>query len=351
MILLFCPSILQFLASFAGTLPSSRLEFSSTFGYTLGCSSVTVCSNSSFYVPFFVSRTPNNSCTISGPHPACPFFLPSHDLPNVVFPFFQTFGQEFWSSTSSWHFHVFASSSTYHTSTPVCFRTPLCSMLRFLSLNFVNETPLFFRFWLELFTVLPLFYQAVEAGRNLQSCTHLLSFLLHSFCFRIHLKSFVQHVPCFSQLISLLIASSDKLPNMRHICHFLFCAVCLHMLHFHQNVFLPDHVILPTCFHNSASPAFGLMHVLPPLLNPSIIPLMSTWTLTGPTTLFQKALEGRQLRPLDGALDLEPCLHCTVHPKHGPHLSIMIQLHHCPTTSSPFFLLFPAVTRPWQHGP
>ena len=63
-----------------------------------------------------------------------------------------------------------ASSSTSHTSMLVCFRTPLCSMLRFLALVFL-ESQLFFRLRLVLFTILPLFYQAVDTGRPLLPCS------------------------------------------------------------------------------------------------------------------------------------------------------------------------------------
>ena len=54
----------------------------------------------------------------------------------------------------SWHLYVVASSSTSHTSIPICFRTPLCTMPRILTLLF-HEDPLFFRFGPELFTILP----------------------------------------------------------------------------------------------------------------------------------------------------------------------------------------------------
>ena len=62
-----------------------------------------------------------------------------------------------------------------------------------------------------LLPVCPFFYQAVEAGRVLQSCVQLLPFLLHSF------RSCFCHKPCvqqrsfFCQLIGLLIAFGDEL--------------------------------------------------------------------------------------------------------------------------------------------
>ena len=48
---------------------------------------------------------------------------------------------------------VFASSSTSHTPILVCFRTTFRPMLRLLPL-LIHKGPLFFRLWLELFTVL-----------------------------------------------------------------------------------------------------------------------------------------------------------------------------------------------------
>ena len=39
----------------------------------------------------------------------------------------------------SWHLKIFASSSTSHTTILVCFRTPLCSMLRFLALPYPRK--------------------------------------------------------------------------------------------------------------------------------------------------------------------------------------------------------------------
>ena len=72
-------------------------------------------------------------------------------------PFFRTFWHEFLSCAFSWHLHVFASSCASHAWIPVRFRGPLCSMLHSLT-PLVNKTPHFFRLWLELFTILPLFY-------------------------------------------------------------------------------------------------------------------------------------------------------------------------------------------------
>ena len=59
-------------------------------------------------------------------------------------------------------------------------QAPLRSMLHIIGFLF-HENTLFLRLWPELFTVFPLLYQAVEAGRILQCCIHLLSFLLQCF--------------------------------------------------------------------------------------------------------------------------------------------------------------------------
>ena len=59
--------------------------------------------------------------------------------------------------------------------------------------------------------------------------------------------------------------------------------------------------------HKSASQALGSMHFLSPLHGPSMIPVLSTCTLMGSITFFEKAKECCQLRPLDGELDLKFC--------------------------------------------
>ena len=82
-------------------------------------------------------------------------------------PFSSSFRQEFCSITSAWHFHVFASSSAPHTSIPVRFRAPLCSMLHSFT-PLVDKTPLFVRLGLEFFTIFPFLNQTMEAGRILQ---------------------------------------------------------------------------------------------------------------------------------------------------------------------------------------
>ena len=68
-ILLFCPSIFQFLASLAGILPSQGPEFVSTFCRALSCSLPPACSSSSILVPFSVSHSPSIFCT----NPKCCF--------------------------------------------------------------------------------------------------------------------------------------------------------------------------------------------------------------------------------------------------------------------------------------
>ena len=156
-------------------------------------------------------------------------------------------------------------------------------MLRSLTL-LVYEHPLFFRLRLEFFTIFPFLHQAMEAGRILQSCIHLLSLLLHSFSSCFCLKSFVQHCSCFRQLVSLLVAFGNELSQVAS--SFLFpslCGVPSRVPLPPGCLFSPVHVILPQFFiHTSASPALGLIPSFSPFRNPSIVPLLSTWTLMGP---------------------------------------------------------------------
>ena len=91
----------------------------------------------------------------------------------------------------------------------------------------------------KLFTVLPLFYKAVEAGRILQCCIHLFSFLLHGFCSCF----FVQHCSCFCQLISLLIAFADKPLKRLYMFMFFHRAVRLIMLYLYRHMSI--HIDVP----------------------------------------------------------------------------------------------------------
>ena len=99
--------------------------------------------------------------------------------------------------------------SASHASIPVRFRAPLGSMLHSFT-PLVDKTPLFFLLWLKLFTVLPLFFQAVKAGCMLQSYVHFLS-----------------SAPVFCQLISLLIAFGDERFKCCHLFFFFLRTVCL----------------------------------------------------------------------------------------------------------------------------
>ena len=218
-----------------GLFLPQKVGFFSSFCQILWCPFVLVCSKSPTSAPFFASRILNTFCTISRLLLACPFFLPSHGLPNDAFSICPNFiWQEFWSSTTSWHLHVFASSSISHTSIHICFLAPLCSMLHTPN-PLVNETPLFFWLRLELFTIFPFLHQTVEASRMLQSYIHLLSLLLHCISSRFCQKAFIHQYSCFCRLISLLITFGDEPLKLRHLFFFFLRAVCLHMCHFHQD--------------------------------------------------------------------------------------------------------------------
>ena len=91
------------------------------------------------------------------------------------------------------------------------------------SLFFSTKT--YFSFGLGL-TSSQSFHRSLEAGRILQGCVYLLSFLLQSFrsCFR-H-KPFVQQCSLFCQLIGLLIAFCDELLSNCDIFSFSFFVRC-----------------------------------------------------------------------------------------------------------------------------
>ena len=103
----------------------------------------------------------------------------------------------------------------------------------------------------------------------------------HCSCFR-H-KFCVQHCSCFFQLISLLIAFGDKPLKLRHVL-LSSCGAPSHALLLPKCLLPRDNAVFPNFFHKSASPALGFIHLLSPFRNQSIIPLLSTWTLIGPTT-------------------------------------------------------------------
>ena len=87
---------------------------------------------------------------------------------------------------------------------------------------------------------------------------------LHCLCSRFRHETFVQHCSFFCQL-----------PSLTNFSHFFLRAVCLDMLHFHRHSSSGQLVqFFPDLTHKSASPAFGLMHVLSPLDSPSTIPLL-----------------------------------------------------------------------------
>ena len=167
--------------------------------------------------------------------------------------FFKLFDKNFWSCTFSWPLRIFASSSASHTSILVCCREPLGSMLRFFTL-LVHENPLFFWLRLELFTVLTLFYQAVEAGHILQCCT------VSALASAINPSSSIARAFANSSAFSL--PSVTNLSNC-DICFFLR-AVRLYMLYFSTKMPLSVRPCTSSqiCIHKSASPALGFMQLL-----------------------------------------------------------------------------------------
>ena len=80
--------------------------------------------------------------------------------------------------------------------------------------------------------------------------------------------------------------TSNSASIIRHIFLFLFAPMCLDMFHLHQDAsFTSSCSSSQILIHKSASSALGLMHSFFPFCNPSIIPLLSTCTQTGPITL------------------------------------------------------------------
>ena len=153
-------------------------EFVLTSCHDLSCLLATASNSSLISVPFSVSQMPSIFCTKSILHPACPLFLPNHDLPIIAFTIFpniltNTLVLSF--SCTCCLFHI----SDIGTCWP--HSTPLRSVVRFLSF-LVHNSQLFFRLRLELITVLPTFHQAVKASCMLQSCIHLCSLLLDCLC-------------------------------------------------------------------------------------------------------------------------------------------------------------------------
>ena len=107
---------------------------------------------------FWSHSLPRISRTPSAPNQN--ISLPVHSSDQVMTsqiatsPFSKSFRQKFWSRACTWHLHVFASFSASHTSKPVCFRAPLCSMFHSLP-SLVDKTSLFLRLWPEFLTIFP----------------------------------------------------------------------------------------------------------------------------------------------------------------------------------------------------
>ena len=207
------------------------------FSMPLGAHRFQLAHNSLASVPFFASHIPNTFCTISEPLPACRFFLPGHGFPNVVFSIFPHF------LTRILVRNIFLASSTYHTRIFVCFRTPLCSMLRSLTL-LVNENPLFFRFRLEFFTIFPFLKQWKLAAYCKATYTSSLSCCIASV-----LASAIN--PSSSIAPAFANSSAISLPSVTNlsycvICSFSFFVRCAFQVPLPPRcLFLPVHAILP----------------------------------------------------------------------------------------------------------
>ena len=206
-----------------------------------------------------LAYTRSFSCAISGLLPVCPFFLQDHDLPDDAFSIFHFFRQEFWSITSTWHFHVLASSSAPHASIPVRFRAPLCSMFHSFT-PLVDKTPLFFRLWLEVFSP-----SIVLLGSQNWLRTAELHTLLLSCCTVFALASAINPssniAPAFANSSGFSLQSATTPLKLCHLFFFFLRTVCLHMCHFHQDAFFTSSCnASQILIHRSASPAPGLIH-------------------------------------------------------------------------------------------
>ena len=183
----------------AGTLPPSRIWTRFNILPALWCLLARACNNSSMLVPFSVSRIPGIYCTKSILHPACPLFSTNHcPLVSLLhFPIFRT--------STSVLCTFLPSSYTYYSFHTSCIDTyKHLQIIRFddlLPFFFVQKSPPFFWRRLELFTVLPFFYQTVKTRCILQRSTYLFSLLLHCLCSRFRHETFVQHCSCLCHLI------------------------------------------------------------------------------------------------------------------------------------------------------
>ena len=141
MILLFCPSIFQFLASLAGTLPSSRT-------WMRFCADLLLLAAVHQFQSHSLPRIPRA------------FPAPNEDLSVSISSCYQIMTSKVTLSPFSKIFDMylgpvhFPGSSTPHASTLAGFSTTLRSMPRLLSF-LIHTMPLFFWLWPCLLTVFP----------------------------------------------------------------------------------------------------------------------------------------------------------------------------------------------------
>ena len=214
--------------------------------------------------------------------------------------------------TTTWLFDVFASSSAPHTSIPLRFRAPLCSMLHSFT-PLVDKTPLFFGFWPEFLTIFPCLHYTVEASRILQS------------------YAFIQHRLLFANSSAFSLPSVANLSNVA-IFSFSFFVRCAFTCATSTKMPLVTNSCNSSHVYNHRSAFSGSwQNTLFLTVNYSFIIHMN---LDGSANFSEEAQESCNLRRLDGPLNLIFCLHRTKHPMQWPHLFIVIQLYYCPTTGS-----------------
>ena len=142
----------------------------------LWCPSVQVCSNSLLLVPFFASHTTEHFLHHIKTSP-CLSILLTRSLPSQMTPspFFHSCRQEFWSITSAWHFHAFA--SFFRISYNGTCLLPRTHTVRCFILSLLLSTKIHFSFGLDLNSSQSFHSstKTMEAGCILQGHAHFLS--------------------------------------------------------------------------------------------------------------------------------------------------------------------------------
>ena len=167
MILLYCPLVLQFLASFAGTLPSSRTRILLNIlpypWVPIGSGLQRLISSG----PILCLAYPGHFLHHIRTSPCLSILLTRSCPPKCRLPYFPNFLTRILAcSNICFLFHI-----SYD---DTCLLPHTTLFDASFPRSSYPQNPLFFRLGPELFTVLPFLYQAVEAGRILQCCIHLL---------------------------------------------------------------------------------------------------------------------------------------------------------------------------------